>query len=63
MIIAGGLGLAGVFHAEPRIHTVLKYAGAAYLLYLAWRISQADAARGSATWARPINFVEGVLFT
>ena len=47
MVMAVGLGLAGLVHAEPRLHTVLKYAGAAYLLYLAWRIARADA-RGSA---------------
>jgi threonine/homoserine/homoserine lactone efflux protein len=63
MVMAGGLGLAGVFHAEPRLHTVLKYAGATYLLYLAGRIARADAASGNATRARPINFVEAVLFT
>jgi len=62
MVLATGLGLAGVVHAEPRLHTVLKYAGAAYLLYLAWRIARADAASASAR-ARPIGFVEATLFT
>jgi threonine/homoserine/homoserine lactone efflux protein len=63
MIMAAGFGLAGLFHAEPRLHTVLKYAGAIYLLYLAWRIAQADAASSDSTRARPISFVEAVLFT
>ena len=63
MIIAAGFGVAGLFHAEPRLHAVLKYAGAAYLLYLAWRIAQADAASRDSTRARPINFVEAVLLT
>jgi threonine/homoserine/homoserine lactone efflux protein len=62
MVLATGLGLAGVVHAEPRLHMVLKYAGAAYLLYLAWRIARADAA-GAAARARPIGFVEATLFT
>jgi threonine/homoserine/homoserine lactone efflux protein len=62
MVLATGLGLAGVVHAEPRLHTALKYAGAAYLLYLAWRIARADAASASAR-ARPIGFVEATLFT
>lgn len=62
MVLATGLGLAGVVHAEPRLHTVLKYAGAAYLLYLAWRIARANAASASAR-ARPIGFVEATLFT
>ena len=63
MIMAAGFGLAGLFHAEPRLHTVLKYAGAIYLLYLSWRIAHADAASAEPGRARPINFVEAVLFT
>jgi threonine/homoserine/homoserine lactone efflux protein len=62
MVLATGLGLAGVVHTEPRLHAVLKYAGAIYLLYLAWRIARADAASASAR-ARPIGFVEATLFT
>jgi len=63
MIMAAGLGLAGVVQAEPRLHAVLKYAGGAYLLYLAWRIARADAAGRSPTRARPIGFFEGILLT
>jgi threonine/homoserine/homoserine lactone efflux protein len=63
MVMAVGFGLAGLFHAEPRLHTLLKYTGATYLLYLAWRIAQADAASSDSTRAKPINFVEAVLFT
>jgi threonine/homoserine/homoserine lactone efflux protein len=62
MVMAAGFGLVGLLHAEPRLHTALKYAGATYLLYLAWRIAQAGAAGSDATRARPINFVEAVLF-
>jgi threonine/homoserine/homoserine lactone efflux protein len=63
MIMAAGLGLAGLFRAEPRLHLALKYVGAIYLLYLAWRIASADAASGGGMRARPINFVEAMLFT
>jgi threonine/homoserine/homoserine lactone efflux protein len=62
MVMATGLGFAGLVHAEPRLHTALKYAGAAYLLYLAWRIARADPASASAR-ARPISFLEATLFT
>jgi threonine/homoserine/homoserine lactone efflux protein len=62
MVLAVGFGLAGLFHAEPRLHTLLKYVGATYLLYLAWRIAQAGAASGDSPRARPINFVEALLF-
>jgi threonine/homoserine/homoserine lactone efflux protein len=61
-VLAAGLGLAALFQAEPRLNTALKYAGAAYLLNLAWRIATAVPAGGSAR-ARPLGFVEGVLVT
>src|SRR5262245_66642053 len=51
LIMASGLGLAGLIEAVPRLHVVLKYAGAVYLLYLAWRIAQAGAVSASATRA------------
>jgi len=62
IVIAAGFGLAELFHAEPRLQVLLKYAGAAYLLYLAWRIARADAAGNRATRTKPISFVEAVLF-
>jgi threonine/homoserine/homoserine lactone efflux protein len=63
MAVASGLGLAGVVQAEPRVHTVLKYAGAIYFLYLAWRIARADGASGVSARAKPIGFLEAVMFT
>jgi len=63
MVMAAGLGLAGLVHAEPRLHTVLKYVGAAYLAYLAWRIARTDAGSSAAAHARPIGFLEATLFT
>jgi threonine/homoserine/homoserine lactone efflux protein len=63
LLMAVGLGLAGLAHAEPRLlHTVLRYAGAAYLLYLAWCIARADVGNGASARARPIGFFEAVLF-
>src|SRR5476649_2944237 len=62
-VMAAGLGLAGLFETEPRLHEILKYVGAAYLLYLAWRIANAGAGGGGATRARPLTFVEGMLVT
>jgi threonine/homoserine/homoserine lactone efflux protein len=62
LIMAVGIGLARLVHAEPRLHTVLKYAGGAYLLYLAWCIARADARSGAAARARPIGLFEAALF-
>lgn len=62
LVAAVGLGLAGLIHAAPRLHTVLKYAGAAYLLYLAWCIARADARSGASARAKPIGLFEAALF-
>jgi threonine/homoserine/homoserine lactone efflux protein len=63
MIMAAGFGLAALLHAAPQLHMTLKYAGAAYLLYLAWRIARADAASRDTRRAKPFSFVEAMLFT
>lgn len=63
MVVASGLGLAGLVHAEPRLHAVLRYAGAAYLLYLAWRIARAGGGGAGATRVRPLTLAEAALFT
>ena len=39
MVLAVGLGLGEVFKAWPVLYSVLRYTGAAYLLYLAWKIA------------------------
>jgi threonine/homoserine/homoserine lactone efflux protein len=63
LIMAAGLGLAGLLRVEPRLHMLLRYAGAAYLLYLGWRIARADASGTGSRRAKPIGFVEAALFT
>jgi threonine/homoserine/homoserine lactone efflux protein len=63
MVLAVGLGLGAVFRAYPALYTVLKYVGAAYLLYLAWQIATAGAPeQESAAQGRPITFLEGAAF-
>lgn len=42
---------------------MLKYAGAAYFIYLAWRIARADAGSGASARVTPVGFLEAVLFT
>jgi threonine/homoserine/homoserine lactone efflux protein len=61
LVLAVGLGLASLFRAEPRLHSVLKFAGAGYLLYLAWCIARADRSSNTAR-ASPIGFLEAALF-
>ncbi|MGX1175999.1 LysE family translocator [Pseudomonas sp. R151218B TE3479] len=39
LVLAVGLGLGAVFQTYPLLYTALRYIGAAYLLYLAWKIA------------------------
>jgi threonine/homoserine/homoserine lactone efflux protein len=58
-----GLGLGGLFKAFPLLYTVLKYAGAAYMLYLAYAIASSDpAAKSGTARKRPLTFIEGAAF-
>ncbi|MGH6962413.1 MAG: LysE family translocator [Dongiaceae bacterium] len=64
MVLAIGLGLSEIFERFPVIHQVLRYGGAAYLLYLANRIATAapttpDAAQPA---GRPLTFLQAALF-
>jgi threonine/homoserine/homoserine lactone efflux protein len=62
MMFALGLGIGEVFTRYPQVHLALKYIGAAYLLYLAWRIAQAGRPAARETGARPLTFVEAGAF-
>ena len=63
MIAAVGIGLGAVFTTYPVLQTVLKYAGAAYLVYLAFAIATAGAPDPEAAKARrPMTFMGAALF-
>ena len=54
------LGLGALFVAFPVLHSVLRVAGALYLLYLAWKLT--GGMMGEAQVARPLTLREGALF-
>jgi threonine/homoserine/homoserine lactone efflux protein len=63
LVFCTGLGLGVVFTRYPLAYTVLKYAGSAYLVYLAWLIASSDPSKEKTTKAkRPMRFYEGVAF-
>ncbi len=62
MLLLVGAGLGTVFEAMPMLYTTLKYAGAAYLLYLAWRIARAGGMDGAAARGKPFTFLEAAAF-
>jgi threonine/homoserine/homoserine lactone efflux protein len=63
MIAAVGLGLGTVFIAYPVLQTILKYAGIAYLIYLAGAIAMSGpVAPGQDNQRGPMTFWAAVLF-
>ncbi|NWB68089.1 LysE family translocator [Pseudomonas sp. I8001] len=63
LVIAVGLGLGEVFKALPWAYTVLRYVGAAYLLYLAWKIATSSAMSDDADYKRkPMTFLGAAAF-
>ena len=54
------LGLGALFVAYPVLHTTLRFAGAAYMLWLAWQLT--GGAVSDAQPARPVSFTQGALF-
>ena len=63
MIAAVGLGFGTIFAAFPVLQTVLKYAGAAYLIYLSVAIALSGPPKASAPDARgPMTFWGAALF-
>ncbi|WP_018428521.1 LysE family translocator [Hoeflea sp. 108] len=63
LLLGVGFGLGAVLTAFPALHTVLKIAGGAYLLYLAWRIGMSRSlGKDGDVKARPMSFIEASAF-
>jgi threonine/homoserine/homoserine lactone efflux protein len=63
LFTAFGFGLAQIFQLYPQLHQALRIAGAAYLLYLAWRILRAgDPAGNGEARAAPLTLLEAAAF-
>jgi len=63
LLLGVGFGLGALLAAWPALHTALKLAGGAYLIYLAWRIAMSRAlSDGRAAEARPMTFLEAAAF-
>lgn len=57
MVLGVGFGLGELFKAWPPLYSILRYVGAAYLLYLAWKIATSGPISGDAARTRkPLSF-------
>jgi threonine/homoserine/homoserine lactone efflux protein len=63
LIVAVGLGLGALLKAFPGLHLALKFAGGAYLLYLAWKIATARSLGGKGEGdGAPLTFLQAAAF-
>jgi len=63
LLLAVGFGLGAVLTAFPALHTGLKIAGGAYLLYLAWKIAMSRSLGGKGdAGAQPMRFIDAAAF-
>ncbi|WP_223519332.1 LysE family translocator [Pseudomonas sp. GL-B-19] len=63
LVVAVGFGLGAVFKTYPLLYTVLRYVGAAYLLYLAWKIAHSGPVSESEKGdSKPISYLGAAAF-
>jgi threonine/homoserine/homoserine lactone efflux protein len=62
LLAAMALGLGTLFVLFPPLNTVLKFVGAAYMLWLAWKIATSGGAGESGGKPRPMRFFEAMAF-
>lgn len=62
LLIACGAGLGLVFAAVPSLQLVLKVAGAAYMLWLAYKVATAHLSDDANAPARPFTFLQAAAF-
>lgn len=61
LVFCTGLGIGRLYESVPMLQSVLRWVGAGFLLYLAWRIAGASRAEHPED-ARPLRFVEAATF-
>jgi threonine/homoserine/homoserine lactone efflux protein len=62
LLLAVGLGLGAVLHTVPALYTVLKFAGGAYLLWIAWKIGSSRSLSEGKSGATPMSFLSAAAF-
>jgi threonine/homoserine/homoserine lactone efflux protein len=62
MLMALGLGPGQLLIAYPQAHLALKIAGAAYLVFLAWKMATASGIGQGDDKGRPLTFLQAALF-
>jgi threonine/homoserine/homoserine lactone efflux protein len=62
LLLGVGFGLGAILKTYPVLFTILKFAGGAYLLYIAWHIAKSLTISSGTVGARPMTFLEAAAF-
>jgi threonine/homoserine/homoserine lactone efflux protein len=62
LLIGVGLGLGALLHAVPIVYTILKFAGGAYLVWVAWKIGTSRSLSDGKAGTRPMTFLGAAAF-
>ena len=62
LLLAVGFGLGALLETVPWLYTLLKFAGGAYLLWIAWKIGTSRSLGESTAGARPMTFLQAAAF-
>ena len=62
LLIGVGLGLGALLHSVPVLYTALKFAGGAYLLWVAWKIGTSRTLSDGKAGAAPMTFLGAAAF-
>lgn len=62
LLIAVGLGLGALLHTVPLLYTALKFAGGAYLIWIAWKIGTSRSLSDRESGAQPMSFMSAAAF-
>lgn len=62
LLLGVGLGLGALLHTVPLLYTVLKFAGGAYLVWIAWKIATSRSIAEKESGAQPMSFISAAGF-
>ena len=62
LLIAVGLGLGALLHSVPMLYIALKFAGGAYLVWIAWKIGTSRTLSEGKAGAAPMSFLQAAAF-
>ncbi|MBX5157842.1 MULTISPECIES: LysE family translocator [unclassified Rhizobium] len=62
LLIGVGLGLGAVLHTVPVVYMALKFAGGAYLVWIAWKIASSRSLAEGRSGVEPMSFFSAAAF-